>query len=256
MRSPNKAALMVLLGAVLAFLPGALAAEAAAENNDRLFFQATEAYEKGDFAAAGAGFRELIKSGRAGAGSWYNLGNSYYRSGQNGAALWAFKEAEKLAPRWDNLGANLALLKLKAVDELPPLQATWRRTLFFGHYIFSFKERLVLLLVFNALFFGLLMAFKRKKSDLLSMGLIFSLFLTLFFASSLLKERFFTTPEGVVKVPVAAVRSAGNTNAQKLFELHECTELFVEEEQNGWLLVSLSDGKRGWVNEEAIAWRL
>ncbi len=268
MRFPAKVAFLATLFITWAFLlptaalaikpvaPGAEAATtASAASGDRLFFKATEAYEKGDFSAAAQGFSALLAAGQEGAGIWYNLGNSYYRSGQNGAALWAFKEASRLAPRWDNLEANLALLKLKAIDELPPLHATWQRTIFFWHYVFSFKERLILLAIFNALFWALLIISARKKSDLLSMATIFALAFTLAFGASLVKEQFFTTPEGVVKTPSVTVRSAGLSTAQALFELHECTELFVEEEQNGWLLISLSDGKRGWVNEEAIAWR-
>lgn len=253
MRSTTNKLLMGALGLAL-ILPAPLAKAA---DNSRLmsFMAATQAYNNGDYATAEKGFSDLIaQDGESGA-VWYNLGNTYYRQGQNGAALWAFKEARKLAPRWDNLDTNIALVTQKAVDELPPLHPAWQRTLFFWHYIFSARERLVLLALCNLIFWSLLIIGRKRPNELTSLGQVISLVLLLAMGGSLIAENFFTREEGVIRTATAKIHSAGDVSSQVLFELHECTELFIENDQNGWLQISLSDGKRGWVAADDVAYR-
>lgn len=240
--------------AILLALGCTYSAPVLANEDQALFMKATQAYEKGDFAAAEESFGKLLSAGNDSPVVWYDLGNSYYRLGKNGSALWAFKEAERRQPRWEDLKANIVLVEQKAVDELPPLHPSWQQTLFFWHFIFSAIERAVLFVIFNLLFWSLLVANKIRRHEMTSVAIALSLVLTLATGSSLAKELFFTQPEGVVKVPAAKVHSAGSVNAQELFEIHECTQFFIEEEQNGWLLINLSDGKRGWVSADDVAY--
>ena len=106
-------------------------------------------------------------------------------------SAFTMRPAECRQPRWEDLKANIVLVEQKAVDELPPLHPSWQQTLFFWHFIFSARERAVLFIIFNLLFWSLLVANKIRRHEMTSVAIALSLALTLATGSSLAKELFF-----------------------------------------------------------------
>ena len=78
------------------------------------FEQANREFAAGHFAAAAAGYEQVLTSDGPRAAAYYNLGNCYQRLGQYGQAILAYERARLLTPRDPDLLANLALARKAA----------------------------------------------------------------------------------------------------------------------------------------------
>jgi SH3-like domain-containing protein len=110
-------------------------------------------------------------------------------------------------------------------------------------------------LALNALFWLLLLArfFYRREGLTIVLAVVF--FLTAVFAASAAVKHYGVAyaPRGVVVAPEIQVRSGTSLNDTVLFRLHEAAEFVWGEERDGWVLISLCDGKKGWVQAGSIA---
>ena len=71
------------------------------------FDAANRLYEKGDYAGAATAYQKLAHTGRASSALLFNLGNAYFKNGQIGHAIAAYRQAEQLNPRDPDIRANL-----------------------------------------------------------------------------------------------------------------------------------------------------
>ena len=78
---------------VLFLLASPLALPAASPNAE--FEQANKLYEEGKFKQAAAAYQSLIDRGAELPTIYYNLGNAWYKAGQNGRAVAAYLHAER-----------------------------------------------------------------------------------------------------------------------------------------------------------------
>ena len=58
-------------------------------------------------------YEKIIDSGQENSTVFYNLGNAYYRSGDIGHAIWAYKHANKFSPRDKDIIHNLKIARQK-----------------------------------------------------------------------------------------------------------------------------------------------
>jgi len=79
---------------------------------------AMEAYKAGRFSDAEPMLRRLLNQYPQFAEGWYRLGNLYVRSGQNEAAVTAFKECLRYDPNYTKAWHNLAFVHLKIAIEI------------------------------------------------------------------------------------------------------------------------------------------
>lgn len=128
-RSPLLAAVVVVAAALLVIAARPLAARAAADDD---FARGNAAYRDGRFAEAAGAYERALKTpgGRgAGANVFYNLGNAYVRLEQRGRAVASYRRALLRDPRHDDAAANLALvrrqLRVPADAVLPPALPAW-----------------------------------------------------------------------------------------------------------------------------------
>lgn len=122
------------------FFIAAVAAVAAPENEaqfERTFADAVRAYDENRLPEAIAGWQSLVDEGQALPEVLFNLGNAYYRNGNLGPAIRAYRQAQTLSPRDPDIRANLGFAAQTAGISLParhPLaallldasQAEWR----------------------------------------------------------------------------------------------------------------------------------
>lgn len=88
---------------------------------DQLFHRANEAYDRGDFAQALAGYQELLNQGHVSAEVLFNTANAHFRSGAIGPAVLHYRRAWMLAPRDADVLANLQLAQQRTGAYLPPV---------------------------------------------------------------------------------------------------------------------------------------
>ena len=78
------------------------------------FDEANLRFNAGEFAAAAAGYEQILTREGPRAAVFYNLGNSYQNLNQYGPAILAYERARLLTPRDPDLLANLALARKAA----------------------------------------------------------------------------------------------------------------------------------------------
>ena len=72
-----------------------------------LFERGVELHRNGQFNAAARAFESVIAADSQDVAAWSNLGNSYYRAGERGRAVWAWARAARETPRDGNITRNL-----------------------------------------------------------------------------------------------------------------------------------------------------
>ena len=117
-------AIGLILGCVLCF--SLCASRASAAGTEVAFDAANKLYEESKFIEAAAGYEKLLADGTRSASICYNLGTAYYKAGQMGRAIAAYRQAERLTPRDASLRANLQFVRKRVNgDDKSPLPS-WR----------------------------------------------------------------------------------------------------------------------------------
>jgi tetratricopeptide (TPR) repeat protein len=244
---------------VLAFASLALAvagvAEARAPEAGELFAKGVAAYGERRYEDAAKSFEAVRQLGLDGAELEYDLGSAYYRIGDVGRAIAAFRRAERFAPRDPDVRENLSMALERAKDPLPQTSelpwdkaiAAWRRSL-------SLAEEKTLFLSAYALAAALLLGsllFLQKA--LRRAGIVAGAVALLLGVSYLTRLHGETArPHAVVVDPKVDVRTGPGEDYQPYFLLHAGAELRVEELQGGWAKISISADRKGWLPASAI----
>lgn len=121
----------VLMMVVFLAAPGSLFAQtdtassapspspAAMADPSRVFVEAARAYDENRLDDAIAGWHSLLDAGQTLPPVLFNLGNAYYRNGQLGKAIRAYRQAQWLAPRDPDIRANLGFAAQTAGIPIP-----------------------------------------------------------------------------------------------------------------------------------------
>jgi tetratricopeptide (TPR) repeat protein len=84
---------------------------------------ANEAYQKGKYEEAKVDYLELVRAGQFSGDLFYNLGNVWFKLGDQGRAILNYQRALLLNPRLDEAGTNLrTVLKIVGNDQQPTLR--------------------------------------------------------------------------------------------------------------------------------------
>lgn len=270
-RKNNSAALMktgiVLVFLLLSLTGVVLAGEPSAESEKKelysqgqeFFHQATEIgasnpeTAKDLYAKALLRFNRLAEEGGVKNGKlFYNIGNINFLFDDIGRAILNYRRAEQYIPNDPNLAKNLAYARNMRQDKLEIKdQKKIQQTLFFFHYDFGTKTRLILFgiaYVFFWIFAGIKIFSQRPFTTWV---LTISLFFTLLFGTSLYAEQYQSTRnlEGVILDPEVIARQGDAESYQPSFEdpLHAGTEFMLLEERGTWWQVELPDGRSCWI---------
>jgi len=276
-RKNNSAALMktgiVLVFLLLSLTGAVLAGEPSAESEikelysqgQEFFHQATEIgasnqeTAKNLYAKALLRFNRLVEEGGVRNGKlFYNIGNINFLFDDIGRAILNYRRAEQYIPNDPNLAKNLAYARNMRQDKLEIKdQKKIQQTLFFFHYDFGTKTRLILFgiaYVFFWIFAGIKIFSQRPFTTWV---LTISLFFTLLFGTSLYAEQYQSTRnlEGVILGPEVIARQGDAESYQPSFEdpLHAGTEFMLLEERGTWWQVELPDGRNCWIPEKSGA---
>lgn len=186
---------------------------------------------------------------------YYNLANAYMLKGDIGRAILNYKRAEKLEPADSNIQKNLAFARSRRMDKVQiKTQKRVLQTLFFWHYDFSLKTRLVV----ACAFFGILcivltMMILTAKRMPFSFVSIAAAVLSICFAASVaiadLQQR--SHAQGVVLAASAVARQGDGRNYPPQYKepLHTGTEFELIEQRPAWLHIRLADGSDSWIED-------
>lgn len=183
---------------------------------------------------------------------YYNMGNIYFRLGDIGPAILYYRKAQALMPNDGNLIHNLNFARSRRIDTIEEKETSKiLKTVFFWHYDFPAKTRLILF----SCFFGLIWLFAClnlfiKRSRWI-WGMAVSVFIACLFAGSLAAGKAAQTrnPAGVIFAREVIARKGDSDSYQPSFKepLHAGTEFLLLEKRLGWYHIELTDGRRSWV---------
>ena len=230
-------------------------AKSAAIDPAQVFLKANEAYANSDFMAAVSSYEQLISTGIINGEIFYNLGNSYLKTGETGKAILNYRKAELFIPRDEDLQANLKYAHSLVLDNIECKELIS----FFEDFCFWYSklnvyELLSFFLVLNFLFWSLLAIKLFYKGEMLKVLLYLNIFLILIIGPSAglkIYSHYFNS-KGAVTAKEILVRSGSTINSTVLFKLHDGTEFEWIEENKEWVKIRLCDGKKGWVQRKVV----
>lgn len=226
------------------------AAPEGAARYERTFADAAKAYDENRLPDAIQGWQTLVNEGQALPEVLFNLGNAYYRHGDLGEAILAYRRAQRLAPRDPDVRANLGFAAQSAGIELPvrkPLaallldfsRAEWRG---FGESCFW--------LLAGAL--AVWIAWPRLRFVARPAAAVVAALLLVALSGLALHRDLDRVPEGVVMAAGQKVLSSPLETATPLLAVPEGALVRMRENRGTWIEVELGE-TRGWLPAAALA---
>ena len=189
---------------------------------------------------------------------YFNMGNTFYRSGDVGKAVWAYEKGLQFSPRQKDLNHNLDIVNTRVQDRIEMPQGY-----FFIEWYSSLKNQYTLqdLIVWGGLMI-LLFAFAGIFKEFGILDMVFAGRTQIFFLilpviiHGLALDKYWELSdreEGVVISPVVNVRSAPVDRDEKvIFRIHEGLKVDIAQSQPGWFEIILLDGKKGWIPYKSL----
>jgi tetratricopeptide (TPR) repeat protein len=223
---------------------------------DDVFDVANEQYKAGNFEDAIKLYEGLlVGENLKKTDIYYNLGNSYFKLHKYGMAIVSYRRALQLAPRDQDVRANLRRVLEMTTDKIDqPKSTELMNELFFFHYSINDAEAETIFLcsyLFAAVM-GSVYLFKKAKT--LRALVLAGLVLTLVFGASL-TARWYRKGHPSAAVVVAKevdVHTGPGDNYLISFNLHDGTELKTRKATDNWYQIELPDGRRGWVRHSDL----
>lgn len=220
---------------------------------EEAFFEANRAYNNGNFQEATDGYLRLIENGCVSGHLYYNLGNAWFRLGRIGKAILAYERARLLIPRDSDLAFNLTQARDRTRDEIGDTADVSFLDIL-GIESVNRYEAFAFFALLNILFFTVLCLRLFKKAE-------WTYYLTIFLAifvgiggciSAVKWYEVLTDNRAVVISEEVEVLAGPHSEDTILFKIHEGAVVRHERSEDGWALLKLSEGKRGWAPAERL----
>ncbi len=222
------------------------------------FRQANELYRGGRFEDAAEAYRAILSRGVESGALYYNFGNALAKAGHVGQALWAYLEAERLAPRDPDVQANLAYI----IGELRPeaqagVEALLRQRRLAGLGLRLTTEELTiawLVLLWAAALTWIAVGFSAQASARLRPIAIALSVAAVLAGAGMAARRLLLDgiPRAVVVADQAEAKFAPQDSSTTHFVVPEGSVIRRMEEELGWVQVRRPDGQSGWVRRDAV----
>ena len=233
--------------------------QAQADSLYLLIEQGNKAYTESEFDKAIESYERVISSGYSASELYYNLGNAYYRNMDYKSAILNYERALLLSPDDENIITNLEFARNHIQDriEIIPKFFLLRWIDSFVN-IFPAKSWAVISITAFILFLILAVVFLFSRNIALrKLAFTFSVVVLFVSASSFYggaaqNKKQTNHDEAIVFSPSVTVKSAPTSSGTDLFIIHEGLKVKILDTTNGWKEIRLSDGKIGWLQEDAI----
>lgn len=224
-----------------------------------LIEQGNKAYIASEFDKAIESYEQVIGAGYSSSELYYNLGNAYYRNTDYKSAILNYERALLISPDDENILANLEFARNHIQDRIEIIPKFFLLRWIDGLVkIFPAKTWAYISIASFILFLALVFSFLFARSlSLRKLAFFFSvLFLFVsawsFYGAAVQNKKQTKHNEAIVFSPSVTVKSSPTSNGTDLFIIHEGLKVKVLDSTNGWKEIRLSDGKIGWLKEDAI----
>ncbi len=220
---------------------------------------AEKAYQSANYNEAVVLYEQIIGQGKESAALYYNLGNAYYRLGQNGKAILNYERALRLKPGDSDTRENLALAESRTTDRIPAIPQ-----MFISRWYSSIVSllspsgwRIVLLCLLAivsaiVVIFMLSTDYRRRRTLVIIGGVAVMLLLASIAITISSSVRFVRHNEAIVTQQAVVVKGSPENDSVDKFILHEGTKVHIDEQLSGWYKIRLADGSTGWMAVDDI----
>lgn len=245
---------------IFSFLLIGSAALAQSESKAVLYNRANEMYAKERFEEAIQLYEKILSDGFTNYKVEYNLANAYLKTNPPSLAkaILHYERALKLAPRDEEIRYNLEYARSLIRGKLPEPNKSWVQRKW-SELILNIapQEAMSVLSAFYfisllSLIFYLIFEGEKIKKTLRTVAIASAVFfvLSLPIAYSSLKNS--SQEKGVVLEDELPARSGPGEENKELFKVYEGVTFKKIETRNGWLLVELPNGLRGWLPAQKV----
>jgi tetratricopeptide (TPR) repeat protein len=220
----------------------------------KILRESNEAYQGRNYKEAIEGYEALVAAGYRSEALFYNLGNSYYRTGELGRAMLNYERARLIDPDDEDILHNIAVLRREQQNELEVipeffLLRWWKNTRrLLDVSGWSVLGILLLWTGSGGLVLWLLGQKRthRKWGFLAGIALIGLSFLPFSLAASR-QAALHNSDIAVILEAEVALRSAPDPQSKPILTLHEGLSIQLLDQIGEWYKVRLSDGEQGWL---------
>ena len=225
------------------------------QSSDSLFQLGNTYYENEQYETAASTYEQL-ENDYSHEYLYLNLGNSYYRMGELGNAVWAYEKAYSIAPRDQDIIYNLNFVRSQVRDRIIPPDNFF---IFSLYTAFLDKTTILDISVLGGLLFIIISIIYIMNSYLLIPEKLNSiinstLILTLVFLIWVSVDKYWMFTdinEAIVISTSVDVRSAPIQRGENVvFRVHEGTKAQITAVDSGWYEIILLDGKKGWLSTQ------
>ncbi len=216
-------------------------------------------YAKGNYQEAIKEYNEVLKEGVS-SDLYYNLGNAYFRTENIPQAVLAYERALKLSPSDKDIRFNLQFARSRTIDKLTPESeaffVTWYKSLV--NLCHSDTWATLSIVTFLVGLIMLLTYLFAPKVWMIRWGFyVAMLCMVLFVATTFLawqQKRVAQNHDGAIIIaPSVVVKKTPSESASTEMTLHEGTRVDItDRNMKGWRGIRLTDGREGWLHEDAI----
>ena len=186
---------------------------------------------------------------------YYNIGNTYFKMGDNAHAILYFERALKLDPAHTDARHNLEIatqLTLDRVDAVPDfILVSWfrgvRQSLSADTWAWLTLALLLIAGVLLTLFLRGNSRGLRKVSFILTC-VIAALSIATFVFSLLQRKAVTRQDSAIITSPVCPVKSSPADGGNTVFVLHEGTKVRLLDSVGDWTKLEIADGRQGWAS--------
>ena len=225
------------------------------QSSDSLFQLGNTYYENEQYETAASTYEQL-ENDYSHEYLYLNLGNSYYRMGELGNAVWDYEKAYSIAPRDQDIIYNLNFVRSQVRDRIIPPDNFF---IFSLYTAFLDKTTILDISVLGGLLFIIIsiiylmnsyLLIPEKLNSIINSTLIFTL-VFLIWVSVDKYWKFTDINEAIVISTSVDVRSAPIQRGENVvFRVHEGTKAQITAVESGWYEIILLDGKKGWLSTQ------
>ncbi|MGB0887518.1 MAG: tetratricopeptide repeat protein [Vicingaceae bacterium] len=223
------------------------------------FTKANAFYTEGKYQEAIESYQAILSQDQFSTDIYFNLGNCYYKTDDIPNSILYYEKALKLQPDNEDALFNLKMANKKTIDKIDRLPElfignTWR-TLVTSKTVESWAYYSVGLIFLSLLLFISYLLMQQviiKKAGFYAGFLFLGLSMFTLLMASQHNAIVEQATEAIIFAPTTTIQSEPNTNAEKLFTLHEGTKVTLLQESADWSKIKLPNGNVGWIKSEEI----
>ena len=230
-----------------------------ASPDSSLFLRANEAYQNKDFATAVQYYTEIVNQGNEGAILFYNLGNSYYKTGEKAKAILWYERALILDPRNDDIRHNLLFVNQKLTDKIDRIPELFISKLWdnISKSMTSRHWAIVSIIFSFLLFFVITFIILSKRQWVRITSFFFSIIIAILLIFSILfankeSKRSRKAPEAIIMESVVTTKNTPTANGSDLFVIHEGLKVTITDRVGEWCEIKIPNGEKGWVEQSCL----